>query len=68
MVTALVTLSLLLGFVGFAMLSQATSGVGAVALGCLVAILARIAQASEYQKAETKRRVAADQAAAPPPV
>jgi amino acid transporter len=43
----------LLGFVGFMMLTQVTNGVGAIALGCLVAIFARLAQASAHH-ADTK--------------
>lgn len=54
MTTLLVVLSLGLGFLGFAMLSEATSGVGAIALGCLIAILARIQQASEHHAAAKK--------------
>jgi hypothetical protein len=55
MAAVLAVISALLGLVGFAMLSQATSGVGAVALGCLVGILARMAQAADHQKALLKR-------------
>jgi hypothetical protein len=40
----------LVAFGGFAMLTQATQGVGLIALGCLTAILARIAQAGGHQR------------------
>lgn len=48
--TGLVLLALVLWFFGFAMLTQATQGVGAVAMACLLAILARMAQAAEHQR------------------
>lgn len=38
------------GFVGIFLLSQATMGVGIIALGCLFGILARIVQASFHQE------------------
>ena len=47
---ALVVLALLAGIVGFMFLSQATTGVGIIALACLVAILARVVQAAEQHK------------------
>lgn len=47
----LVLVALGLGFVGFTMLTNATLGVGIVGLGCLFAILARIAQAAAYNAA-----------------
>jgi hypothetical protein len=55
MTSILVGIALLFGFVGFAMLSQATQGVGAVAIGCLFAILARIQQAATHHAATAKR-------------
>jgi hypothetical protein len=45
---ALVVLSLLLAVLGLVLMSQATAGVGIIAFGCLVAILARIAQAGRH--------------------
>ena len=47
MVIALVTLAILLAAIGFVSFSEATRGVGLVALGCLAGILARIAQATQ---------------------
>ena len=38
--------SMLVAFVGAATLSQATQGVGTIALACFIAIIGRIAQAS----------------------
>lgn len=37
-------------FFGLISLSQATSGVGGIAIGCLLAIVARIAQAGHHHK------------------
>ncbi|MGD1146939.1 MAG: hypothetical protein ABR961_03180 [Thermoanaerobaculaceae bacterium] len=55
MVTVVLILVALLAVLGGLMsLSQATIGVGIVALACFLAILARIAQAKE-QHAELKR-------------
>lgn len=51
----LVAVSLLLALFGFVMLTQATNGVGAVALGCFFGILARIAQASAHHQEQLKR-------------
>lgn len=51
MAMALVALAAALGVVGVTMLSEATLGVGVVALGCLCGILARIAQAAQQHKA-----------------
>lgn len=45
----MIILSLFAAFVGFIVLSQATLGVGIMAGACLLAILARMAQASEHQ-------------------
>lgn len=47
---ALVVLALLGGIMGFMFLSQATTGVGIIAFACLIAILARVAQAAEQHK------------------
>lgn len=68
MTSALVGLSLLLWFFGFAMLTQATQGVGAVAMACLIAILARVAQAGEQHRAVMKALAARDVPTAPPTV
>lgn len=46
----LIVLALLGGIIGFMSLSQATTGVGIIALASLVAILARIAQSAEQHK------------------
>lgn len=40
----------LAGLLGVFYLSQATVGVGVIALGCLLGILARIIQAAEHHK------------------
>ncbi|WP_208588000.1 hypothetical protein [Xanthomonas fragariae] len=50
MVTALVIISILAVAIGVLSLSQATMGVGVIAIGCFIAILARLAQASEHHK------------------
>ena len=50
MTAALVIFSILAAAVGLLSLSQATMGVGFMAGACLLAILARIAQASDHQK------------------
>jgi hypothetical protein len=47
---ALLVLAVLGGIVGFMFLSQATTGVGIIALACLIAIVARIAQAAEQHR------------------
>lgn len=44
--TALIVLSIILALIGIFSLSQATVGVGLIALACLFGIYARIAQAS----------------------
>lgn len=46
----LVILALLLGFAGLYFMSQATMGVALMCGACLVAILARLRQASIHQK------------------
>jgi hypothetical protein len=47
----LIVLAVCAGVVGLFMASQATVGVAFVGVGCLLAILARIAQAGQYQRA-----------------
>ena len=47
MVTALCIVAGLAALIGFGLLSEATRGVGIIALGCLAGILARIAQAAQ---------------------
>jgi hypothetical protein len=47
---ALLVIALLGGIVGFMFLSQATTGVGIIAFSCLIAILARVAQAADQHK------------------
>ena len=44
----LIVLALLFGAGGLLFASQATGGVAAIAVGCLFAILARMAQAAKY--------------------
>jgi hypothetical protein len=46
----LIVLALLFGFLGLVFSSQATSGVAAVGVGCLFAILARIRQAEVFHR------------------
>lgn len=53
---ALVLLSLVVAFIGFMMLSQATTGVGFIAGGILLAIYARLAQASAHHDALLRRQ------------
>lgn len=48
MSTVLMLGAFLSGVVGFALLSQATMGVGVICLGCLMGILARILQADAH--------------------
>lgn len=48
MVMFLSVLAVLAGLAGLAQLSQATLGVGLLALACLLAIFARINQATQY--------------------
>lgn len=50
----LVLLSLVVAFIGFVSLSQATTGVGFIAGGILLAVYARIAQASVYHAQLTR--------------
>jgi hypothetical protein len=56
MVILLVTMSCLGALMGLVLLSKATSGVGVLCVGCLLAIFARIAQASA-QHAELKKLI-----------
>ena len=51
MVVLLVVLACIVAVAGFLSLSEATSGVGILATACLLAILARIAQASSQHAA-----------------
>lgn len=51
MVIVLALLAFLAGLVGFVLLTDATTGVGIIALGCLTGILARIIQAKQQQDA-----------------
>ena len=44
----LAILGLIVGFIGLMSLSQATLGVGIIAFGCFLAILARIVQADKH--------------------
>jgi hypothetical protein len=46
----LLVFALLGGIVGFMFLSNATTGVGIIAFSCLIAILARVAQAAEQHR------------------
>ena len=46
----LIALALLFGFGGLLFASEATGGVAAIALGCLLAILARIEQAGRHHR------------------
>lgn len=50
MSTALVVIAILAVAIGVLSLSQATMGVGIIAIGCFIGILARIAQASEHNR------------------
>ena len=52
----LVVLALLAGVAGLVSLSQATLGVGVMGMACLLAIFARIVQASD-QHGELKKRL-----------
>ena len=56
MVTLLVILSLVFGAGGLIFASQATGGVAAICVGCLFAILARIAQASIHHAQDVAAR------------
>lgn len=55
MSTALVVIALLTVAIGVLSLSQATMGVGVIAIGCFIGILARLAQASEHNRAAILR-------------
>ena len=44
----LALLAMALGTIGFLLLAQATTGVGLIGLACLLAIFARLAQASSH--------------------
>lgn len=46
----LTIVALIFGVAGFLNLSEATLGVGLIAIGCLFGIVSRIAQASKHQK------------------
>ena len=50
----LIAAALVVALAGVALLSQATTGVGLIAIACLLGILARIAQAAYYRKADSK--------------
>jgi len=54
----LVFLGVVAGVLGLASLSQATAGVGGIAFGCLLAIFARMAQASAHHQQSRSRTVA----------
>ena len=50
LISVLLTIgAVMLGVVGIGLLSNATAGVGAIALACLAGILARLAQAAYYE-------------------
>lgn len=49
----LIVFAVLTGAAGLLFLSQATTGVGLIAFGCLLGILGRIAQAAVHQKHRT---------------
>lgn len=53
--TVLLILAIIAGVIGVLMLSEATSGVGLVCLGCLLAVLGRILQASEHHRDAMRR-------------
>lgn len=69
----LVVCAAVAGFAGLATLSEATTGVGFIALGCLAAIFARIAQAAALHRppaetaAQRGARLAADAGASERP-
>jgi hypothetical protein len=60
---ALIILAVLTLVVGALFLTQATLGIGFIAIACLLAILARIAQAASYQAEARERRKTAAAAA-----
>jgi hypothetical protein len=51
---ALIVGAVILGAIGLLFTSQATLGVGLIALACLSAILARLAQASYHRKLDRR--------------
>ncbi len=53
---ALLLLAVILGFLGFLMLSEATRGVGMISTGCLLAVWGRIFQAAEHHRDAMRRR------------
>ena len=53
MLNLLIALAVLAGAAGLLFLSQATTGVGLIAFGCLLGILGRIAQADGHHKRQT---------------
>lgn len=55
MVPVLIVLAVVAGCAGILSLSNATMGVGFLAAGCLVSVLARIAQASQHHKEHGRR-------------
>ena len=56
MVPALVGFAIFAAALGGLLLSQATAGVGAIGVGCLVAIIARIVEADAQHKEITHGR------------
>lgn len=50
MSTTLVVIAILAVAIGVLSLSQATMGVGVIAIGCFIGIFARLAQASEHNR------------------
>ena len=56
MTALLVVAAILVGAMGFLQLSNATLGVGILCSACLLAILARIAQAADHHKQREARR------------
>ncbi len=50
MVSLLIVLAVIAGVIGIPMLSNATLGVGLIGLGCLFAILGRVAQAHHQHR------------------
>lgn len=51
LITLLILNAIIAGFYGLTSLSEATKGVGFICYGCLVAIMARIAQATKQHNA-----------------
>lgn len=56
MTIVLVVVALLAGVIGVLSLSEATMGVGIICFGCLIGIVARIAQASVQHAAQMRSR------------